>query len=418
MADVFLCYDRTDQERAQQVADALAAEGLSVWWDRNLLPMQRWHQVVQRELDDATSVVVLWTSASVHSHFVVEEALYGLDREILVPALLDADERPPIYFRGLHHAALHSWSGKRDHAEFQLLVRAIRQLAAGRRPAADVHTPYYEWVTTTIEPPRSVRYEDDSKEHFGPFLVTRGAHKLTLRGRFRLGVYPVSQEFYKLFVDAGGYERGDYWSGVANRTNLQGVDGRRGPAPWSDRQFPRELARHPVVGIAFHEAEAFVKWLQSEHPPHDTEWRWVLPDEDMWEFAARGNSGKQYPWGAGWKENHCNSLESGLYHTSEVDAHALGVSEFGCYDMAGNVWEFVRARDARDGYCVTRGGGFKNNGAEVRSHLRLVSVPRSHRPPDFGFRIAQVSMAPPGDDPYRDGAYASNVAGSRDARGR
>jgi formylglycine-generating enzyme required for sulfatase activity len=57
--------------------------------------------------------------------------------------------------------------------------------------------------------------------------------------------------------------------------------------------------------------------------------------------------------------------------------------------MAGNVWEFVLAEDAREGNtCVLRGGSFSNNRFEVRSYLRLFGVPVMHRPPDFGFRLA------------------------------
>jgi formylglycine-generating enzyme required for sulfatase activity len=61
--------------------------------------------------------------------------------------------------------------------------------------------------------------------------------------------------------------------------------------------------------------------------------------------------------------------------------------------MAGNVWEFVLA-DGVKVLSVLRGGSFKNNRFEMRSYLRLFGVPLTHRPPDFGFRLAQIDRAP------------------------
>jgi formylglycine-generating enzyme required for sulfatase activity len=70
------------------------------------------------------------------------------------------------------------------------------------------------------------------------------------------------------------------------------------------------------------------------------------------------------------------------------------MSRAGCFDMAGNVWEFVLAEDAIKGStCVLRGGSYLNDRFEVRSYLRLFGVPATHRAPDFGFRLAFVEVA-------------------------
>jgi len=62
--------------------------------------------------------------------------------------------------------------------------------------------------------------------------------------------------------------------------------------------------------------------------------------------------------------------------------------------MAGNVWEYMLADDDGDSTCLLRGGSFANNLHEVRSYLRLFGVPPTHRPPDFGFRLAQLGAGP------------------------
>jgi formylglycine-generating enzyme required for sulfatase activity len=136
------------------------------------------------------------------------------------------------------------------------------------------------------------------------------------------------------------------------------------------------------------EAQAFLRWLQTEWP--HPEWTWCLPTEDMWELSARSPTGFLYPWGNDFLSDHCNCSESGLHTTSNVHAFEQGRSKYGCADMAGNVWEFVAATDSPSQGCVLRGGSYKNTRSEIRSHLRLANVPETHRPADFGFRCAQV----------------------------
>jgi class 3 adenylate cyclase len=84
VADVFLSYASADVDRARDVAKALQEAGFSVWWDRELLSGERFERTIQRELNAAAAVVVLWTSASVESEWVYSEARRGNQRGALV----------------------------------------------------------------------------------------------------------------------------------------------------------------------------------------------------------------------------------------------------------------------------------------------------------------------------------------------
>lgn len=55
MADVFISYANEDRERAEQLASALEARSWSVWWDRGVIPGERFDDVIQRELEAAKS---------------------------------------------------------------------------------------------------------------------------------------------------------------------------------------------------------------------------------------------------------------------------------------------------------------------------------------------------------------------------
>jgi sulfatase modifying factor 1 len=101
---------------------------------------------------------------------------------------------------------------------------------------------------------------------------------------------------------------------------------------------------HPVVNVAYEDAQAYARWLGRE-----------LPTEAQWEFAARGGlKGTTYSWGdeyydpvAGWQANTWQGLfplkddaDDGYHGAAPVGCFAP--NGYGLFDMAGNVWEYAR----------------------------------------------------------------------------
>jgi TIR domain len=133
--DVFLSYSSADRARAEELARALQAEGISVWWDRHIPPGRTYQDVISSALRDSSVVVVLWTHEAVGSSWVRDEAQEGLDRGRLVPVLLD-DVAPPLGFRQVESAHLESWTTGQPDSEFDDLVRAIREATRAAPPAS------------------------------------------------------------------------------------------------------------------------------------------------------------------------------------------------------------------------------------------------------------------------------------------
>jgi hypothetical protein len=106
MADVFLSYARAEEAFAKTLAELLEDNGLTVWWDRKLRPGDRIHEVVDRELENANAVVVLWSAISVKSDWVHGEAQTGYDLKKLVPIKI-SECKLPINYRGIQTAEVY-----------------------------------------------------------------------------------------------------------------------------------------------------------------------------------------------------------------------------------------------------------------------------------------------------------------------
>jgi formylglycine-generating enzyme required for sulfatase activity len=112
--------------------------------------------------------------------------------------------------------------------------------------------------------------------------------------------------------------------------------------PYGPRSSTSGLDEHPVVHVAYRDAEAYAKWAGKG-----------LPTEAEWEFAARGGlEGAEFAWGEEfapggkhmantWQGNFPreNKCEDGFERTSPVKA--FPPNGYGLYDMIGNVWEWT-----------------------------------------------------------------------------
>lgn len=129
MSDIFFSYGREDRSRAELLARALQSEGWSVWWDKTIPAGQTFDEVIERNLDAARCVVVLWSKQSVASEWVRTEAQEGEDRRILVPVLIDK-VKIPLAFRRMQAADLVGWQGDKTAPEYSQLVTDIKSVLA------------------------------------------------------------------------------------------------------------------------------------------------------------------------------------------------------------------------------------------------------------------------------------------------
>jgi formylglycine-generating enzyme required for sulfatase activity len=147
---------------------------------------------------------------------------------------------------------------------------------------------------------------------------------------FYMDVYPTTNEQYCRFLNESqpDSEKLTLWinlQGSYSKEKCRIIKNRNGYS------IEKGFEQYPVIFVSWYGAKAYSDWAGKR-----------LPSAHQWEKAARGTDGLKYPWGNEFKKEYCNSNENGLGHTTEVTTYKQGKSPYGCYDMAGNVWEWTR----------------------------------------------------------------------------
>jgi len=237
------------------------------------------------------------------------------------------------------------------------------------------------------------------------------AHKVKVAG-FWIGAYAVTNAEFTRFVDATGYvtvaerpaDPADYPGAQPELLVPASVVFKktRGPvdlgnpynwwtyvagANWRHPRGPdssiHDRLDHPVVHVAYEDAEAYTKWRGHE-----------LPSEAEWEFAARGGlEGMEFTWGHEymprgrpmantWQGEFPwqNRLDDGYEWTAPVGS--FPANGYGLYDMAGNVWEWTadwfqdHSRNIKSACCTIDNprGGERDQSCDPRTPA--IKIPR------------------------------------------
>jgi formylglycine-generating enzyme required for sulfatase activity len=422
---VFLCHASQDKPAVRGLYQRLAAEPwIEPWLDEeSLLPGQDFDLEIYKATRDADAIIICLSKVSVAKEgYVNKEIRRALDIAdekpegtiYVIPLRLDECDPSFAYLKKLQ------WVNYFTPNAHEKLIKALRLRADTLKIETSVPK-----IESVVEAKPVVSHDDGLDLYRFIEIPRQKSSKISYP--FWIGKYPVTNAQYERFLKAPDFSNLVYWLefpkfdenciyiGNWERTGMdwlkeQFEESKQKvllPRYWDDNNFGISNPNHPVVGISWYEASAYSEWLfqnwdtltESKANPAVKPQAIRLPLETEWATAAGGETpSDRYPWDEAGKATtllkdklrRSNISESGIGHTTPVNAYPLGRSPFGVMDMAGNVWEWQAnfSSDEKQ-YLVLRGGSWDNYGDNARVSVRD-DVRPDYRVNLFGFRLVAL----------------------------
>jgi hypothetical protein len=150
MAELFISYARKNRDRVGGIADGLAEDGYSLWWDKQLKSGEDYGLLIEREIAEARGVVVCWSAQAKDSLWVRAEATEALDTDKLVQLKLD-EARPPLPFNIVELVDFAGWGGTRAEPSWRELDGRVGRLTGRHEGAVLTDEPPSELVNQRFQ---------------------------------------------------------------------------------------------------------------------------------------------------------------------------------------------------------------------------------------------------------------------------
>ncbi len=152
---------------------------------------------------------------------------------------------------------------------------------------------------------------------------------------FHIDQFPVTNDQYRHFIDAGNYFDYDETLWTEDGISWLSSTGRRKPTYWDDPRFNKP--NYPVVGVSWYEALAYAKWIGKR-----------LPAEEEWEYISTFDPETKRKFSYPWCSNNFDIEQANVmvgnnyvYSTTPVGVYPNGKTKLGVHDLCGNVWEWL-----------------------------------------------------------------------------
>ena len=429
MADVFISYSKARSVEAAELASELADLGYDVWWDTSLLPTGSFGAEIDRQLDAAKAVIVIWSPESLRSKWVRSEASHG-DRQ---DKLVNTHTADPGVVAGIPKPLDLIHSVGLDN--IRAIVGALDRLGVPRSRGTTLPPPVAAPVSAADADHRLFAEVEKAAtaEAYQFYLdeFPQGAHAPVARFKLRGATpapapapAPLQQGLVSLeacrrepgtgklrwFKDAdigpemvvvsvGGAISAPFAIGRFALTFAE-WDAAQAHPDWNkhagiaarkanDRGWGR--GKQPAIDVSWEDAKAYCKWLSAL-----TSKAYQLPSEAEWEYCCRAGTTTEFWWGneistvqANYDGNYTfGNGKKGEYRKRTVPVDSFEANPWGLYQVHGNVLEWCE--DAVDASSrVLRGGSWYIGPYYLRSANRLNLQP-DDRSNNIGFRLART----------------------------
>jgi formylglycine-generating enzyme required for sulfatase activity len=374
---------------AHRLAYDLRRGGYTTWIAPESIPDGQWVSAINRGLAESGVMLLVLTPGALESPWVEMETNVAIELERagemrFIPVCLERGRYDPMW-----HAYQWVMFDREYAAGLNELLRRLKDplpnpLPPGEGTGRRIH------AKSGIELIRIPA---------GPFLYgSADSGKMAFDGErpqrtvdlpeYWIGRAPVTNDQFARFVRATGHqttaERQGYgwgWTGTGKKWGrIQGANWLR---PRGTESSSAGRGTHPVVQVNWDDAKAFCDWAGL-----------ALPSEEQWEKAARGTDGRIWPWGnEPPTAEHCNFNRNVGDTTPVGDYSPKGDSPYGCWDMTGNVWEWMGSWYSEGIARALRGGSWVDGEHNTRTACCLDDDPDS-RDYIVGFRVVELLSDP------------------------
>jgi adenylate cyclase len=329
MARVFLSYARDDVELAKQLASLIGDAGHQVWWDREIHGGSHFSSEIDKALQDANAVLVLWTEASTKSAWVQDEAAEGRDSGRLVPAVVNG-ARPPLGFRQYQSIDLGKWAGKDEPEQFEALLRAIDKTGEAKDEPGEAkaeEAPRKATKSVCVLPFINMSGESE-QEYFSDGItediitdlskisalsVVARNTAFTFKGQ-SLDLKEVARSLGVTHVLEGSVRK----AGNRVRITAQLIDGTAGDHLWADR-FDRDL--DDIFAIQDEISKAIVDALKVKLLPKEKSAIETRGTESAEAYNLYLMARQQWTWGSYGNSRRDDAIVRFCTHAVKIDPH-------------------------------------------------------------------------------------------------
>lgn len=250
MSDVFVSYARSTEPQAKQIAQALRAQGFSVWRDDEIPAHKPYAEVIEERLRASNAVLVVWSADAAKSQWVRAEADAARELGTLIQVTVDGT-LPPLPFNQIQCALVECSSRGVTGNGWDKLAGSVAALVKGEHvPAPSAEAAPKSRANAICVLPFVNMSGDAEQEYFSDGIsedittdlskisaldVTARNTAFTFKGS-SVDVLEVARKLNVSHILEGSVRK----SGTRLRISAQLIDGRTGNHVWAER-YDREL---------------------------------------------------------------------------------------------------------------------------------------------------------------------------------
>ena len=219
MSHVFISYASEQRDQAELLSDKLADQGYTVWWDRGLIPGDRYEQSLKEQIDAAYAVIAIWSDKSLNSDWCLSEIRRAHRAEKLIPVMVDNfdSENIPMPYDGVHAVPI---------SDFSSVFSALENFSSGIKEVTYPDDLQLNDVFRIANP--TITLVDRSKKPaFKEMLsnISRGGRVIRLHGPSKSGKTTLCRQAFKDRNKAAIHGRSinnldEYYLELASECNL------------------------------------------------------------------------------------------------------------------------------------------------------------------------------------------------------